>query len=64
MPWNVLNVLKMVLLAILVAVTVSDLAKAISTGGPEAPVYIYIPIIKLATFVSIFHFFCRMFLYK
>ncbi|XP_038108731.1 multidrug resistance-associated protein 1 [Culex quinquefasciatus] len=52
-PWNVLNVLKMVLLAILVAVTVSDLAKAISTGGPDAPVYIYIPIIKLATFIYV-----------
>uniref|UniRef100_A0A1Q3FS39 ABC-type glutathione-S-conjugate transporter n=2 Tax=Culex tarsalis TaxID=7177 RepID=A0A1Q3FS39_CULTA len=43
----------MVLLTILLAVTTLDLIKANSTGTPVAPVHVYMPLVKLATFTYV-----------
>ncbi|XP_035914951.1 multidrug resistance-associated protein 1 isoform X4 [Anopheles stephensi] len=50
-PWSVVNVSKLLIVGSLVALTIVDLVKAISTDGISAPVYYYTPVIKLATFV-------------
>ncbi|XP_062546115.1 multidrug resistance-associated protein 1 isoform X18 [Armigeres subalbatus] len=49
-PWSTLNITKLAVVSTLIALTVVDLIKAISTDGPVAPVYFYTPVIKIATF--------------
>ncbi|XP_055613859.1 multidrug resistance-associated protein 1-like isoform X4 [Uranotaenia lowii] len=50
-PWSVVNISKLAVISVLVALTIVDLVKAISAEVAVAPVYYYTPVIKIATFV-------------
>uniref|UniRef100_A0A1Q3FWR2 ABC-type glutathione-S-conjugate transporter n=2 Tax=Culex tarsalis TaxID=7177 RepID=A0A1Q3FWR2_CULTA len=50
-PWSWVNLTKLAVLGLLLALTLADLIKAFTKHGPVDAVYFYTPVIKIATFV-------------